>query len=613
MQSFKTLGSILFLIYLAIGQPQFAYSSKMDSLFTVYKNEKDPVKKADVYLNYVNILSKTNRDSAIQLLKIKESEYDKSGFKYGLGRTLSIHAWYVIFLSQYEESLKIGHKALKIQKAIHDSEGIALTLNRIGLANLNFKRYKDAENYILQSYNYFIWIKDSSKIDMLLNNLGVICEEQKNYPKAIDYFRKSLHIRLIHKQFSWVGFSYFNIGNVFLHSNSNLDSAQYYFLKAEQTFANKTPKKAVPPMVTLGLADLFRQQKDYTKALEYAKVAIRGAEKENHTEIIVMAKEILAEVLSKLKRYEEAFTIQTELIELKATIDSTNNATSVAEIEEKYKNAEKETEIAKLKAEKLENENKLQTLKLYAITSIAFFILLAALVIILWQRRNQKEKIKELNLNAKIAEAKMFALRAQMNPHFIFNCINTAQNFVVTNQREQAFEYLSNFAKLLRLVLENSSTTFVPIEDEITQIKLYIELEAIRFNNKFKYELIVDEDLKSGIYEIPGMVLQPIIENAIGHGLINRKDDLGELVIHLRLQDETLVCEITDNGVGREKALEIKAAKNIRYQSTAIPNIQERLKMLQSETSQKIDLRIIDLAENGVSTGTKAILTLPIH
>jgi LytS/YehU family sensor histidine kinase len=584
--------------------------SKLDSLLQVVSKEKDPKIKCDKYIAYIAGISSLNRDSAITLLTQAAIDYQKTGFKFGVGRAISQKAWYVLFNSKYEESLKLGHQALAIQKTIQDTAGIGITLNGIAVANMQFKRFKDAERYYLQALKYFEVLKDTSKMDMVINNLGVLAFELKSYPTAIKYYRQSLQIRQSKKKLKWVAYSNYNIGATYLNMNQ-LDSAEYYLLLGNKIFIDNSKSKNAPAMVTIGIAQLYQKKKDYKEALKFAEKGVADAIKADHTEMILEGKGILADVLFNLNRHKEAYEIQAEYLELKKSVDSTNNASTVAEIEERYKNAEKEVEITKLKSQKLEAENKAQSFKIYALAVSIAVLLLSAIVILLWQRRNQKEKIKLSNLNTKIAEAKMFALRAQMNPHFIFNCINTAQSFVMQNQREQANEYLANFAKLLRLVMENSAKTFVQLEDEISQLKLYLELESIRFENKFIYNIQVDQQLLEGIYEIPGMCIQPLIENAIGHGLINRNDTQGVLNIHLKLENECVVCEVTDNGVGRDKAATIKAAKNIRYQSTALPNINQRLEMLKAETNQEVLLKLSDLIENGQIAGTKAVLTLP--
>ena len=602
---------VFFAVYLAdISEVYAVKLSANDSLLAVIKNEKDPRIQSDKYLLYLSKINPDFRDSAMQLMNEAISRYHNAKFKYGEGRALSLKAWFLIFYSRYEESLKTAHKALAIQKSISDTVGIANTLNRIGVANMQFKRYTDAEKYYTEAHLKFRQLKDSTKIEMTLNNLGVLAYEQGHNLKAINFYRQSLGIRLAQKRYGWAAFALYNIGESYLRENM-LDSSEYYILKSIQTFKEKSERKMVPAMVNIGAAELFYEKKMFQKSYDFGHVGLLDAEKTEHTEMILQAKELLSKILFNLNRHKEAYQMQTEFLELKAKVDSSNNAATVAEVEEKYKNAEKETEIAKLKAKNLQIENKAQSFKIYAISSIALTILLAALIVILWQRRNQKEKINLSNLNTKIAEAKMFALRAQMNPHFIFNCINTVQSFIMQNQKEQANEYLADFAKLLRLVMENSSRTYVQLDDELNQIKLYLQLEAIRFERKFKYALHIDDALLDGIYEIPGMCIQPLLENAIGHGLINRNDNLGELHIKLKLNNECVIIEITDNGVGRTKAAEIKASKAIRYSSAAMPNIYERLKMLKAETGQEIDLVMIDLTENDQAAGTQAILTLP--
>ena len=588
----------------------FSQTNKLDSLLQVVAKEKDPKLKCDKYIAYIAAISTNDRDSAVKLLTKAAIDYQKTGFKYGLGRAISLKAWYLLFDAKYEQSLKLAHQALTIQKSILDSSGIANSLNRIALVNAHFKRFKDAENYYSQSLLFFKILKDTSRIDMVINNLGVLAFELQLYPKAIDYYRQSLNIRISQKKYRWIAFAYYNIGATNLNMNQ-LDSSEYYLLLANKTFLEKTKSKTSPSMVTIGIAQLYQKKNLYNEALKFAQKGLSDAISEKHTEMILEGKAILSDVLFHNGRYKEAYEIQNEYLELKKSVDSTNNAANIAEIEERYKNAEKEVEIAKLKSQKLEAENKAQSFKIYALAVSFAVLFFAALVILLWQRRNQKEKIALSNLNTKIAEAKMFALRAQMNPHFIFNCINTAQSFVMQNQRELANEYLANFAKLLRLVMENSSKTFVQVEDELSQLKLYLDLEAIRFEDKFTYHLEVDKALLEGIYEIPGMCIQPLIENAISHGLINRNDANGVLKIDIKLKDEFVVCEVSDNGVGRVKAAAIKASKDIRYQSTALPNINMRLEMLKAETNQDVELKLIDLSKNGQSSGTKAILTLP--
>jgi tetratricopeptide (TPR) repeat protein len=581
-------------------------AGSLDSLLNVALKENDPKKHNDKYLFYINKLSSTQRDSATNLLMAYEEECKKTEFEYGMARSMGLRAWFKNYVGKYEEGLMLLRNVESIQKRIGDSSGLANTFNRIGLVSLRFKRYKDSERYLTLSANYFLRLGDTTKIDMCYNNLGVLYSESKNHQKAIVYFKKTAILREIQKSYYWLGYAYYNIAESFLAFNS-FDSAGYYFDLSLKMFIEKTPDGLVPPMVEVGVGSFYFKIGKYNEAEFHVKKGIERAKEIDHKEVLLTGYDLLGQVYGGLKNYELGYKAQIEFIDLKLYLDSINNFEQITEAEEKYKSAEKEVEIERLKSAKLEADGKAQHFLFYSIALLFVLILSAALIWIFWQKRNQSDKIKRAELNAKIAEAKMFALKAQMNPHFVFNCINTAQNFVLNNKKERAYEYLSDFAKLMRLVMENSSKLYIPVEDELQQIRLYIELESIRFEKRFGYRIFVDPELENGVYEIPGMILQPLIENAIGHGLINRQEDGGELILQLSLSGEKVLCELTDNGVGRKKALEIKAKKTIHYSSAAIPNIKERLIMLDGQYK----LEIIDLVEKGIGVGTKVILELP--
>lgn len=606
---FRLLIYFLFLVFIISNR---SVAVNLDSLLQVSLTEKDPKIKCDKYLFYVNKLSRENRDSAVRLLLKLEEESQKSGFVFAEARARSQRAYYLFFNARYEEGLKLMHQSLAQQKSIHDTLGMASTLNKIGLANMHFKRFEDAKNYMDISLKYFYMYNDSAKIDLALNNLGVLFNNQGKYPESIVYFKKALDIRKAQNNYYWMAYAYYNIAESFM-LNNQVDSSGYYLLLSYDIFQHKTETGAVPPMIYLGLGHYFYELGQYLKAKNYTELGIEAADKIDQTPLQMEGKKLLSDLYFKLNQFKEAYLFQAEFIDLKNRIDSSNNIEKVTEVEEKYKNAEKETEIAKLASQKLEADNSIKSFQLIIVSVAALLIVLIASFIIIWQRRNQKDKIKQADLNAKIAEAKMFALRAQMNPHFIFNCINTAQNFVMNNQKEQAYEYMSDFAKLLRLVLENSSKTFIPIEDEMNQLKLYLELEKIRFNHKFLYEIIIDSELENGVFEIPGMIIQPIVENAIGHGLINRNDHLGLLRIDVSKDENCIVCIVEDNGIGRKRAAEIKAAKNVHYQSAAIPNINERLAMLKKETDLDISLSMEDIMVDGQIGGTQVVIRIPFQ
>jgi tetratricopeptide (TPR) repeat protein len=218
--------------------------------------------------------------------------------------------------------------------------------------------------------------------------------------------------------------------------------------------------------------------------------------------------------------------------------------------------------------------------------------------------RNIREK-QRANMQIKIQ-----SLRSQMNPHFIFNSLNSVNNFISKNDERSANKYLSDFSKLMRAVLKNSDLDFVSLESEIETLRLYLELEHFRFGNKFTYALTIDESIEPNQVQIPPMLVQPYIENAIWHGL-RYKEDKGELLVRFYLEGGHLFCTIIDNGIGRKKSAELKTSNQKQQQSTGIKNTKERIELLNKMYKTKLQIRIEDLEQDGEALGTKVLISLP--
>ncbi len=212
----------------------------------------------------------------------------------------------------------------------------------------------------------------------------------------------------------------------------------------------------------------------------------------------------------------------------------------------------------------------------------------------------------------KISEIEMKALRAQMNPHFIFNSLNSIQKFIFEKDEYAASQYLTKFSRLIRLILEHSNQEFVTISSEMEMLKYYIDMERLRFSDKFEYTITKSDDV-SDSWLIPSMVIQPHVENAIWHGLMHKEDDCTLSVNITMLDDQTIQVVIEDNGVGRTKAEEMKSKQTLKKKSFGSQISKDRLKYFSELTGKKASLNIEDLYNaNGISSGTKVILTLPI-
>ena len=241
------------------------------------------------------------------------------------------------------------------------------------------------------------------------------------------------------------------------------------------------------------------------------------------------------------------------------------------------------------------------------------FVLIAIILIIVFVENRKSQKRKELfdEEKRKVLISELHALRSQMNPHFIFNTLSSIQSFITKNDSKDAINYLSKFSKLMRGTLENTQKQKIPLKDEIETLELYMDLEKLRLNNKFSYQIIVNDDIDIQFEKIPPMLLQPYIENAIWHGISHKKKN-GIIKVSFELENENLLkCEVEDDGIGREKALEMNKDQK-KNKSLGMSITKERLEIINSLKDSKLNINIVDLKENNIAKGTKIVLFIPL-
>ncbi len=243
---------------------------------------------------------------------------------------------------------------------------------------------------------------------------------------------------------------------------------------------------------------------------------------------------------------------------------------------------------------------------------IPLLALLFGLVVLLIARKRistiRKREAEKTAINRSMAELETRLLRSQMNPHFIFNSLNSIQKYIWENKEEDAAEYLARFAKLIRAILENSRLESIPLDEEIEVMKLYIDLEHRRSNGRFEYVITADPELLQERILIPPLLMQPFIENAIWHGL-NKKETKGRLLVSVKKEQQQLICVIDDNGTGRQDTPEKTAGKK---KSLGIEITRQRISRLMQSTGQAADVVIKDKMENGMPAGTTVTITIPL-
>jgi anti-sigma regulatory factor (Ser/Thr protein kinase) len=243
----------------------------------------------------------------------------------------------------------------------------------------------------------------------------------------------------------------------------------------------------------------------------------------------------------------------------------------------------------------------------WSLLALAVFIA----IIYLLQRRNrekQKQAIEKISTEKRFTELEMQALKAQINPHFVFNCLNSIKGFIYEKDYAQADKYLDKFSALMRSTVDNSDAAIISLMDEINYLDNYLQLEKLRFEDKFEYVINAAGVTDTKNVFVPAMLMQPYVENAIRHGVRFLENKKGKIAITATEEGGQLVCSIEDNGIGRQKATELKSRSHIEYQSRGM-SISKRRAELYNITQEIIDKK----DEAGNAAGTKIILRIPLE
>lgn len=407
---------------------------------------------------------------------------------------------------------------------------------------------------------------DNLKYD-LINGLGVAYLAQKNYEKAIDFLKQSL---------------------VYYRENENkrkLSITNLHYSEVLTEAPDEILKK-----------NNINPSEKYNLAISLLKENVKIDEKLEIPESLMYDKELLAKIYEKKGDYKNALHEFKDFQRLKDSLAFSENREEAIKKEMQYEADKKET-LAKAEIGK-------QKIIRNAIIAVSFIALLAGIFLFLGFRKRQKIKAeqKEILLKAEISETELKALRAQMNPHFIFNALNSIADYINKNDAKSADHYLGKFAKLMRGILENSEEKEIPLSVELKMLEFYIQLEALRLKNKFDYEIKISEDVDPQKVAVPPMILQPFVENSIWHGLSKKDDATGKILIEISKETDLINCIITDNGIGRKNKADNTG------KSYGIKLTKERIALFSKNQNIQSGVFYTDLEE-----GTKVEIKLPLE
>ncbi len=636
---------LLVFVFTSMGQTR-----EIDSLRKVIDNTPPDSNQVNTYRRLGMAYRRVNKDTS--LLFINQSVAKAKEIEFGLGISRGLYARALTYgmTGDYAEALAALSECEESATKIGDYENVVFSNNARGIIYKRLGDYPASKAYYMKNIKLADSLDLTVNMSSLYSNLGILYDLMDEKENALKAYEKAIEVhtgpglddlkRNIEANIAVMEYSDGNYESALLLFKNSMDSSDRIGLTT--SYSN------------IGLC--YMQLKNWVEAERYFDQALSTARElelkkeemtvlRNKSELmfkqgkLVEAERFYQRALGKLKGYgqyqwkkevhELAFQIHEQKGEFEKAIshlqkaiiyrDSLFNESKMREIknmELQHNIFTKNQEIAKqdleleLLNERIELENRRKIL-LGIIALLSIFSV--ALLVYGYQRKqrsnsllkqknqliiDQKAQIQEMN-----AELEKKMLRAQMNPHFIFNSLNSIQHFITTNDKTAALTYLTKFSKLLRQVLESSIDLNVILEDEIKLLKIYVELEALRFDETFTYEFKVDESLDTYSHEIPILLVQPYIENAIIHGLIP-KGGKKHLLIAFEDSKEYIKCVIQDNGVGRNES-----GSNEEHISRGMSVTEQRIQALEKTNYQMVIIE--DLKDNGRPAGTRVTVAIP--
>jgi tetratricopeptide (TPR) repeat protein len=545
-----------------------------------------------------------------EALSIFEKLGDKKGIAINLGNIGIMYE----YQSNYPKALMFYQKALKINEEIGNKNSMASNLANIGVVYRQQGNYEIALSYYEKALKINEEIDNKRGIAKNLVNIGIIRTKNSNYSKALACYQKALNINIGIGSQNIIASNLLNIGVIY-EQQGDFNNAIIYYKKALGLNKEIANKRGIA-INLINISSIYNKLRKYSSAISYSKEALILSKEINDLYLELNIFSHLSDSYKGLLNLQKAIVYKDLWIELNDSIYNIEKSKAIADIQTRYETEKKDQEIKTLhkdnEIQKLQLEESYQRTKAQRRLFLVFtFILTSVILVILFIYKNYKKQQtinqQKLEYQKILTEQKM--LRSQMNPHFIYNSLNSIQSFISSEQSYEAEKYLAKFAKLIRGILENSRANFISLDKEIEVLQLYLSLEQLRFENRFTFNIQVNNSIEEDFISIPPMLLQPFVENAILHGFHNRTN--GKININFMEKEDYIICEIDDNGVGRKDSEEKQTQKNHKSLATIIT--QERLDTLSHELKKEAWFSIEDKIDSNTheSLGTKVTLQIP--
>lgn len=630
---------LLFILLLIANTSIYSQDEAVDSLLVVLQNSKNDIDKVHT-LNVISDNYKTSNPTkmlefatkALQLSQKINNQIEKGNAYLNIGNANIILGNYKLALQNFQEAEILFENQDKNEVAVKN--GLAKAYGSIGIVFSEQSNYSKALQHYLKSVKIYENLNEKAKCAKLYNNIGIVYKSQANESKALTYFIKSQKIQEKLNDPN-ICIILTNIANCYLNQK-NTNKAFDYYKKAKETidrnpnpralgewynnfglFFKETnnPTKAIEnwnlAVATFkciddkfgiqdsyyNLAQLNFEQNKLAEALIFANKSLSLAYQLEVLEQKVISEKLLSAIYKKQGNFNLSLSHLTNFNVLKDSLINEQNIRKSVEIEMNYEFQKKQDQ------QKIVFQEEIKRNKLWWLLAVIILLSLSGILFLIYNHNQIKTR---LTLQKDLAEYEQKALHLQMNPHFVFNCLSSISSFIVNNSTESAITYLAKFSKLMRLTLEYSKESLIPVDKEIESLQNYLELEQLRFNNKFNFTIAKSSSIEDDM-AIPPLLIQPLVENAIIHGIVLKKE-LGILKIEFYLEDNSLKCKIVDNGIGIEASKKMKENSVSVHKSMAIDIINKRLEKIQSTTE-----KTAKMISEDIGNGTKVILVLPVQ
>jgi tetratricopeptide (TPR) repeat protein len=612
----------LFIISLAIvacGQPKkgsVTIKGPVDSFRTQMTEKVEDYRDRDLWdsaTHYINDLEDTvvklNNDKLTLYWRLEKAQQLLGDYRFDsaslfMNKALSLlgntnfnykdsfnsYSVYVHLLTEqklYDSALRIGNQAYYLAK--NDSPRIVKACVQLAQIYASVNDLSNVRKYALKAWEYRDkapdWISSIAKLIMHYYY-------EKDQGDSLMYYLK-IYQSLPTTLPGDVASAYENNG-VFYLKQGKLEDAIQNYLKAKTILDSMGIKGS---MLLNNLADAYKTIGQYPKALQYIDSSIVSAQEDKNFYNLSLAWQTKSEILFNTKQYKEAYSALDSSYSYYSQETDSSLRKTARELETKYAVQEKDNQINTLALTNVANQRVRNQQRITIIIMIIAIIFLAIIGVLLWRRRQEQMLRRENNLKQQI-------LRAQMEPHFIFNALSVLQNLIRAGVTEKAIGYLNNLAKLMRFNFENASKTFILLESEIEALEAYLNLQMVYHPGLFTYDLKVYNDYEEEEIYIPPMLLQPVVENSIQHGFsqINYK---GIIEIKIERRSNTIHCIIQDNGKGFQSVRENKKLHSIEINK-------ERLSILAKQTGEPASFQVTDKKEAMGQQGVRTEIEIPI-